>query len=46
MENDPTTSLADCTRAKVEIDATFDLSLVNYCKRVVYPKVNLKDYLD
>ncbi|GFN21793.1 UbiD family decarboxylase [Thermanaeromonas sp. C210] len=44
MENDPTTG-ADGTHTKVGIDATLDLALRKDYRRVVYPRVNLKEYL-
>jgi len=44
MENDPTTN-AEGTHTKVGIDATLDLALRKDYKRVIYPKVNLKEYV-
>lgn len=44
MENDPTTG-PDGTHTKIGIDATLDLSLRKDYKRVVYPRVNLKEYM-
>lgn len=44
MENDPTTG-TDGTHTKIGIDATLDLALRRDYKRVVYPRVNLEEYM-